>query len=80
MGPGRRRHAREVVVQSLSHVQLFAALWSAACQDSLSFTISQSLLKLMSIGPVKLEKGVGLVGFWEVLHCPSGRTVQAAPG
>ena len=29
-------------VKSLSHVQLFATLWTAACQDSLSFTISQS--------------------------------------
>ena len=36
-------------VQSLSHVQLFATPWTAACQASLSFTISQSLLKLMSI-------------------------------
>ena len=36
-------------VQSLSHVQLFATLWTAACQASLSFTISLSLLKLMSI-------------------------------
>ena len=33
----------------LSHVQLFAAPWTAACQASLSFTISWSLLKLMSI-------------------------------
>ena len=38
-----------VVVQSLSHVQLFATPWTAAHQASLSFTISQSLLKLMSI-------------------------------
>ena len=38
-----------VVVQSLSRVQLFATPWSAACQASLSFTISQSLLKLMYI-------------------------------
>ena len=38
-----------VVVQSLSHVQLFAIPWTAACQASLSFTISQNLLKLMSI-------------------------------
>ena len=38
-----------VVVQSLSHVQLFATLWTAARQASLSFTNSQSLLKLMSI-------------------------------
>ena len=49
-------------VQSLSHVQLFATPWTAACQaslsftvsqscyqGSLSFTISQSFLKLMSI-------------------------------
>ena len=36
-------------VQSLSHVQLFATPWSAACQASLSITNSQSLLKLMSI-------------------------------
>ena len=34
---------------SISHVQLFASPWTAACQASLSFTISQSLLKLMSI-------------------------------
>ena len=38
-----------IVVQSLSHVQLFATSWSAACQASLPFTISKSLLKLMSI-------------------------------
>ena len=37
------------VVQLLSHVQLFATLWTAVCQASLSFTISQSLLKLISI-------------------------------
>ena len=36
------------VVQSLSHVQLFTNPWPAARQASLSFTISQSLLKLMS--------------------------------
>ena len=36
------------VVQLLSHVQLFATLWTAARQASLSFNISQSLLKLMS--------------------------------
>jgi len=34
---------------SLSCVQLFVTPWTAACQASLSFTISQSLLKLMSI-------------------------------
>ena len=41
-----------VVVQSLSHVQLFATSWTAACQASLFFTISQSLLKPMSIESV----------------------------
>ena len=38
-----------IVVQSLSHVCLFATPWAAAHQASLSFTISQSLFKLMSI-------------------------------
>ena len=38
-----------VVVQSLSHVWLFATPWTVACQASLSFTISQSLLKLIFI-------------------------------
>ena len=36
-------------VQSLSPVQLSVTPWTAACHASLSFTISQSLLKLMSI-------------------------------
>ena len=40
-------------VQSLSHVQLFAIPWTAACQEaSLSITNSQSLPKLMSIESV----------------------------
>ena len=34
---------------SLSGVWLFVTLWTAACQASPTFTISQSLLKLMSI-------------------------------
>ena len=38
-----------VVVQWLSHVQLFATVWTAARRAFLSFTISQSLLKFMSI-------------------------------
>ena len=41
-----------VAVQSLSHFQLFATPWIAACQASLPFTISQSLLKLTSIESV----------------------------
>ena len=39
-------------VQSLSHVQLFATPWTAACQTSLSITNSWSLLKFMSIESV----------------------------
>ena len=39
-------------IQFLSCVQLFATPWTAAHQPSLSFTISQSLLKLMSIKSV----------------------------
>ena len=41
-----------VVVQSLSLIQLFVTLWTEAHQASLSFTISQSLIKLMSIESV----------------------------
>ena len=41
-----------IVVQLLSHVRLLVTPWTAACQTSLSFTISQSLLKLMSIESV----------------------------
>ena len=41
-----------IVVQSLSGIWLFATPWTAALQASLSFTISQSLLKLMSIESV----------------------------
>ena len=44
-----------VVVQSLSHVQLFATPWTAAHQASPSFTISQSLLKFLSIELVVLS-------------------------
>ena len=38
-----------VVVQLLSHVQIFVSPWTAACQASLCLTICLSLLKLMSI-------------------------------
>ena len=50
-------------VQSLSHVQLSVTTWTAACQASLSFTISPSLLKLMSIELVMLSNHL-------VLCCP----------
>ena len=38
-----------VVLQSRNHVRLFATVWTAARRAFLSFTISQSLLKFMSI-------------------------------
>ena len=41
-----------VFVQSLSLVWLFATPWIAACQISLSFTVSWSLLKVMPIESV----------------------------
>ena len=37
------------IVQSLGHVWLFLTQWTAVQQASLSFTVSQSLLKLVSI-------------------------------
>ena len=43
---------RTIVVQSLSRVWLFVIPWTAACQASLSFNNSQSLLKLKSIESV----------------------------
>ena len=50
----KRCHSRGLqflvaIVQSLSYVQLFATPYTAVRQAPLSFTISQSLLKLMSI-------------------------------
>ena len=44
-----------IVVQLLSRVQLFATSWTAECQASLSFTISWSLLRFMSIESVILS-------------------------
>ena len=44
-----RKEVGTVAVPSLSRVRLFATLWTAAHQASLSFTVSQKLLKLMSI-------------------------------
>ena len=52
-----------VVVQSLSRVQLFVTLWTAAHQACLSFTISLSLLKLMSIESVMPSNHL-------ILFCP----------
>ena len=45
-------HVYAVTAQLLSHVWLFLTPWAAACQASLSITISWSLLKLMLIESV----------------------------
>ena len=45
-----------VVVRWLSHVRLLATPWTASRQASLSFTISWSLLKLVSIESVMPSK------------------------
>ena len=49
LAPWKESYDMSFVVQSLNHVWLFVTPRTAACQASLSFTISQSLLKLMSI-------------------------------
>ena len=51
------------VVQSLSHFQLCATPWTVACQAYLSFTISQSLLRFMSIESVMPSNCL-------ILRCP----------
>ena len=45
----KRCSASLIIVHSLSHVWLFATPWIVARLASVSFTISRSLLKLMSI-------------------------------
>ena len=52
-----------VVVQSFSRGWFFETAWTAAHQASLSFTISQSLLKLMSIKSV-------MPSYCLILCCP----------
>ena len=47
-----------LLLQSLSQVLLFATPWTAARQASLSFTISWSLLKVMSIESVMPSKNL----------------------
>ena len=52
-----------VIVQSLSRVHLFVTIWTATHQASLSFTVSWSLLKFMSIESVMLSNHL-------ILCCP----------
>ena len=57
------------VVHSLSPVQLFATRGTAAHQVSPSFTISPSLLKLMSIESVMPSFSSSVVPFSSCLQC-----------
>ena len=52
-----------VFLQSLSRARLSVTAWTAACQTSLSFTISQSLLKLISIEPMMLSNHLSVTPF-----------------
>ena len=58
-----------VVVQLLSHLRLFVTAWTAAGQAPLSSTISQSLLKFMSIESVMLSNH--LILSYSLLLLPS---------
>ena len=60
-----------VVVQSLSHVQLFVTSWTVAWQAPLSSTISHGLLKFMSIEPVMPSNHLILCGPLLPLRPPS---------
>ena len=61
-----------VIVQLLNRVWLFVTQWTAVCQASLSFTISQSLLKFMSIELVILCNHL-------ILYCPLSSCPQIFP-
>ena len=56
-------------VHSLRRVQLFVTPWTGTCQASLSFTVSQSLLRFMSIELMMLSKY--LILCFTLLHVPS---------
>ena len=58
-----------VVTQLLSLVRLFVTPWTAACRASLSFTMSQNLLRLISIELVMLSNHLTLSHF--LLFLPS---------
>ena len=58
-----------LIVQSLDGVCLFVTLWTAACEASLFFTISWSLLKFMIIELVMLSNHFILC--WPLLLLPS---------
>ena len=66
---GGKNNRVAFVVQPLSCVQVFVTPWTAAHQASLSFIISQSLLKLMCIETVMPTNQ--LILCWPLLLLPS---------
>ena len=65
-GPKKGRRLRNYC--SVHCVQLFVSPWTAACQASLSFIISQSLLRVMSIELVMLSNHLILCHSLLLLH------------
>ena len=63
VGNSNKQMKKCFVVQSLSCFRLFVTPWTVACQDSLSFTISWSFLKFMSVESVMLSNHL-------ILCCP----------
>ena len=62
---------KAVVVQSLSLSDSFATPWTAAHQASLSFIISWSLLKLMSIDDAIMMSNGDAIQPFHLLSSPS---------
>ena len=61
-----------IIIQLLRCVQFFMTTWTAACQASLSFTISWSLLKFMPIESVMLSNHL-------ILCCAFSYCLQSFP-
>ena len=58
-------------VQSLSHIWLFTTPWTAGPQASLSFTVSHSLLKLISVAVHSVAKSwIRLSNWTTTATCP----------
>ena len=66
-----------VVAQLLSPVLLFEIPWTAACQVSLSFTVSQSLLRLRSIESMMTHVSLDGVFITSQTVCPGRAGIMA---
>ena len=68
---GRDKWGSFVVVQPLGHVRFISTPWTAALQAPLSSTVSQSLLKFLSIESVMLPNHLILCRLLPLLLCLS---------